>query len=85
MRRWWWRAKALLASGLIGALGTALCLTAIGFEFERELGLSWLFAVRGPVEPPSDVAIVAIDGTTGAALGLPRMPREWPRAACRTA
>ena len=34
------------------------------------IGLSWLFGLRGPVEPPDDVAMVAMDNRTGEQLGL---------------
>ena len=52
---------------------------AVGTEFEKTVGLPWLFKVRGPIEPPPEVAVVAIDGSTGRRLDLPRLPRDWPR------
>jgi adenylate cyclase len=69
-----------LAVGLITGLAGALFgLTDVGATFERSVGLSWLFNIRGPITPPSDVAVVAIDSRTGDQLGLPSLPREWPR------
>jgi adenylate cyclase len=69
-----------LAVGLITGLAGALFgLTDLGATFERSVGLSWLFNIRGPIAPPSDVAVVAIDSRTGDQLGLPSLPREWPR------
>ncbi len=78
-----------LATGLVGAL---LVSTPLGFEFEQDFGLSWLFRVRGAVEPPADVVVVAIDASTADRLGevelipgsgrtqrLKRLPRDWPR------
>jgi len=68
-----------VAGILIAALGSGLAATSLGFEFEKQIGLPWLFARRGVVEPPREVAIVAIDSSTGKALRLPQLPREWPR------
>jgi adenylate cyclase len=76
------RSKVLrgTAFGLLVALIGAVVLVAPGGrEFERSFGLSWLFQLRGPMEPPPKVAVVGIDGTSGEALGLPKMPRNWPR------
>jgi adenylate cyclase len=74
------RAAIGLAVGLITGLGGALFgLTNWGADFERGAGLSWLFNIRGPVEAPSEVAVVAIDGRTGEQLNLPSLPRDWSR------
>ena len=66
-----------LATGLIGSL---LVLSPYGIGFERNVGLDWLFSVRGSIDPPSGTVVVAIDGLTGSKLGLPALPREWPRS-----
>jgi hypothetical protein len=65
-------------------LGAIVALIGIGAavlaaDVEEEFGLAWLFELRGPVAPPDDVAIVAIDQESARALGLPAAPREWPR------
>jgi adenylate cyclase len=78
-----------LAPALLGAL---LVVTPLGTEFEQDVGLAWLFGVRGAQAPPADVVVVAIDSDTAADLGpvdlgpvgggtltLQRMPRDWPR------
>jgi adenylate cyclase len=57
-----------------------LALTPWGVEFERNTGLSRLFKLRGPMLPPAEVAVVAIDEQTGGHLGISRLPREWPRS-----
>jgi adenylate cyclase len=74
------RAAIGLAVGLITGLAGALFgLTNWGVSFERSVGLSWLFNVRGPIPAPPEVAVVAIDGRTGDQMGLPSLPRDWSR------
>ncbi|MDX1711926.1 MAG: adenylate/guanylate cyclase domain-containing protein [Rhodovibrionaceae bacterium] len=69
-----------LAFGILVALVGGIILPIPGMQaFERSFGLSWLFQLRGAIEPPDNVAVIGIDGTTGEALGLPKMPRDWPR------
>jgi adenylate cyclase len=72
--------KAGILGVVIGLLGILLGLSAIGTTFERSVGLSWLFGIRGETPPPDEVVIVAIDSRTGGRLGLPDLPREWPRS-----
>lgn len=76
MRRW---ARGLLIALATGLCGAALIVTSVGAEFEKIVGLPWLFKIRGQIEPPGEVAVVAIDGSTGRTLDLPRLPRDWPR------
>ncbi|MGZ8158301.1 MAG: CHASE2 domain-containing protein [Methylobacter sp.] len=77
MRRW---LKGLIASITIAAVGVLLGLTPLGADFEQNVGLSWLFKLRGTIEAPKDVVVVAIDEQTGGHLGLSKLPREWPRS-----
>jgi adenylate cyclase len=77
MRPW---IKGLLAGMSAAALGSLLAMTSLGIELEQGAGLSWLFKLRGPIAPPADVVVVAIDEQTGSHLGLSRLPREWPRS-----
>jgi len=65
---------------LTGLAGAILGLTPLGMDFEKNIGLDWLFLVRGPVEPPPEVAVVAINERDTAGLGLPPLPRDWPRS-----
>ena len=71
---------ALGAGLLVGLLGVALYWSPLGTNLEQQVGLSWLFHLRGRLPPPAEVAVVAIDGRTGTALGLPALPRDWPRS-----
>ncbi|MBK8176060.1 MAG: CHASE2 domain-containing protein [Rhodospirillales bacterium] len=51
-----------------------------GRTLEGDVGLAWLFRLRGPVAPPPGVAVVAIDERSAIALGLRETPRDWPRS-----
>lgn len=69
-----------LGVGLVtGLLGVMFGLTNLGASFERDVGLAWLFSIRGEIPPPADVAVVGINSRTGEQLGLSNLPREWPR------
>ena len=72
--------KGLLAGLATGLAGALLALTPPGMDFEKHIGLDWLFLVRGPVEPPPEVAVIAINERDIAGLGLPKLPRDWPRS-----
>jgi len=71
--------KGLTVGLLTGLAGALFGLTDLNATFERSVGLSWLFGMRGAIPAPSEVAVVAIDGRTGDQLGLPSLPREWSR------
>ena len=72
--------KGLVLGLMIGITGSLLGLSPYGTVFERSVGLDWLFKTRGEIHPPSGVAVIAIDGTTGVRLDIPELPREWPRS-----
>jgi adenylate cyclase len=61
---------------LIGAAAASLPLTA---RLETQVGLGWLFALRGPRPAPLDVIVVSIDHESSRRLHLPNVPRKWPR------
>ena len=77
MRRWM---KGLIFGIVTGLVGVILALTPLGTDFEKHIGLDWLFEVRGAIEPPPEVAVVAINERDIAGLGLPKLPRDWPRS-----
>lgn len=72
--------KACLSALLIGIFGAVLCLTKMGLYFEEELGLAWLFKLRGSITSPKDVIIVNIDKSSAEILSLPEDPEKWPRS-----
>ena len=72
--------RALLLGLVVAAAGLLVATTPAGQELEEHFGLGWMFGARGPVVPPSDVVIVAIDEQSSRDLGLPDRPSGWPRA-----
>ena len=72
--------KGLLLGITIGLVGSLFGLSPYGISFERSVGLEWLFTTRSAVERPPEAVVIAIDGFTGAKLGIPELPREWPRS-----
>ena len=64
---------------LIGVAGLLFCQTRAGFHFEEEVGLDWLFKIRGALPPPAEVIIVSIDQASAEILHLPDDPEQWPR------
>ena len=77
LRRW-------LIAGVTGLLtaiiGIGVSLSPLGTELEKGVGLSWLFSIRGPVKAPPEVVVVGINEGTGRRMGLPNLPRDWPRS-----
>lgn len=71
--------RAAVLGLVIGFLGLAVGLSPLGLAVEEDMGLDWLFRLRGPVRPPSEVVIVAMDRASSEVLGLPHDFRRWPR------
>lgn len=77
MPRW---LTSLIVGAAVGLLGVLLGLSPLGTKFEERVGLDWLFSVRGVIDPPPDVVVVAINEGAATALKLPSHPRYWPRS-----
>lgn len=71
--------KRLLFAFIVGACGVLINLTPLGLGLEEDLGLPWLFKLRGTAPPPADMVVVAIDKESAEQLGLPVTPGMWPR------
>lgn len=75
------RFRPIVLLGLAaGVLGVGLSMLPSVLRLEEQAGLAWLFRVRGPLDPPPEVAVVSIDGDSAAALGLTSHVDRWPRA-----
>ncbi len=64
---------------IIALLGSLTAPTPLGQRAESEWGLNWLFLLRGPRQPPDNLVVVTIDRESSDRLGLPNLPRKWPR------
>ncbi|MBL8473844.1 MAG: adenylate/guanylate cyclase domain-containing protein [Rhodocyclaceae bacterium] len=73
-------ARAVLVGAGVACLGVGFAVTPAYTAFETRVGLNALFHLRGPRPAPPEVVVVAIDGRTGGRLGLPDLPRDWPRS-----
>ncbi len=73
-------AKTVLLGMLTGILGILASCSPFVLGLEEKAGLDWLFTLRGPRTPPSDVVVVAIDKLSADTLGLSNVPAKWPRA-----
>jgi adenylate cyclase len=65
---------------LTGTIGLALSIVPSVSTLEDSVGLRWLFRIRGPMTPPSNVTIISVDEGAPLRLGLPQLFREWPRS-----
>ena len=61
------------ATGIVGLLISAL---PFGQNLEENVGLDWLFKLRGVRQPPAEVVVVSIDKASADALDLPNEPHR---------
>src|SRR4051794_10192635 len=71
--------RLLAAAGLAAGLAVVGTASPVRGFLEREIGLVVVLRLRGPVEPPLGVAVVAQDYASAEALGLPAKLGGWPR------
>jgi adenylate cyclase len=70
----------LALAGFVGCLGAAASLSRIGFGLEEEIGLGWLFELRGVREAPDEAIVVRFDRDALTRLrDLPADPASWPQ------
>ena len=72
--------KTLLLGLLLALLGVLAGMLPPAASLEEDIGLGWLFKLRGARPPPAGVVVVSIDRESSSALGLPNTPRKWPRS-----
>jgi adenylate cyclase len=72
------------ALGLFTALvGWLVSITPYEQRLEEEVGLGWLFKLRGPRQAPAEVVVVTMDRESADQLkrrGLLNEPDQWPRS-----
>ena len=73
-----WR-NAIIPGILIALLGLAGLMIPPVARLEPDVGLKWLFNLRGPRPAPEEVVVVTIDKDSSRQLQLPNVPRKWPR------
>lgn len=70
------RAAALgIAAGLLGCI-----LAVTSFDLEQNIGLRWLFLMRGPIANPPEAVVISFNRQEASSLGQSVKPREWSRA-----
>ena len=68
MRKPW----TMLAVALVVAtISAAICWSPASEYLERNIGLGWLFRLRGPIQPPGEVVLVTISPSVAARIFLP--------------
>ena len=72
--------KAIILGVLTGVLGLVLTLFPLGVDLEEDIGLDFLFKLRGVKEPPPGVIIISLDKASSDSLHVPNDPRKWPRS-----
>ncbi len=70
---------ALAAGVAVGAVCAALLWVPPVRDLEQEVGLQWLFKLRGPVEPPDQLAMVVMNRHAASNIFLPRDPEKFHR------
>jgi adenylate cyclase len=73
--------KSVAVGIAVGAMCALLLLIAPIRNLEQEVGLPWLFALRGPITPPDDVVMVVMSQRAAANISLPRDPEKFHRCA----
>jgi adenylate cyclase len=73
------RSTKLAAAILIGALGSVLLLIPQIRDLEQDIGLRWLFQLRGPLDPPTNVILVTMNLDAARNIFLPRDPEKYHR------
>ncbi len=74
------RKNATVLGLLVGLLGSLASLTSTGWFVEQEIGLSWLFKLRGKVTAPADAVVVVLDKESAARFGQSSKIRNWARS-----
>lgn len=71
--------RVMALAGLVGGLGAAASLSEIGFTLEEEIGLGWLFQLRGARPAPPEAVVVRFDRDALARLRDLPAADAWPQ------
>ncbi len=72
--------KATILGLLVGIVGLVASFFHFTTGLEEDIGLGFLFKLRGVRAAPSDAAIISIDQESSEQLNLPNNPDKWPRS-----
>ena len=70
---------AVLAGVAVGAISAVLVAVPAVRATEQQVGLRWLFQLRGPDDPPADIVLVLINQQAADNLSLPRDAESFYR------
>ncbi len=73
------RTRRIAVAAALGVGGSVLSLLPWTLALDESLGLGFLFAVRGPVTAPEEVAVIGISRDSAAAVGQTSELDTWPR------
>ena len=64
----------------VALVGVIASMTAPGIKLEEDIGLHWLFTLRGERPAPKEVVVVTTDRKSAFDLGVPQEIWKWPRS-----
>jgi adenylate cyclase len=73
------RRRSAALGVVLGLIGLATSLLPSSFRLEESVGLGLLFAARGPLPPPTEVAVIGISRDAALAIGQTTELDTWPR------
>ncbi len=72
--------KALTMGLAVALFGLIASMSPLGMTLEEDMGLHWLFTLRGERAAPKDVVVVTTDRKSAFDLGVPQEIWKWPRS-----
>jgi adenylate cyclase len=72
--------KPVILGLFVGIVGIIAGLFPLSLSLDENVGLDFLFKLRGQRQAPSDVVLVSIDKESSEHLNLPDNPDKWPRS-----
>jgi adenylate cyclase len=72
--------KPVILGLFVGIAGIIVGLLPLSLGLDENVGLDFLFKLRGGRQAPPDVVVVSIDKESSENLNLPNNPDKWPRS-----